>query len=107
MNIKEEKEIMDIVKDIKDIDKQLKSLNPEYDKLQEITIKAKKKFYNETSSYEALQATKPNTKFIPINEMAISEFIQRLPFYRSLYVNELIGKVGKEYYEELAKKWSI
>lgn len=97
MMTKEEQEILDIVKEINEIDEQLKSDSPEYSKLVEITLKAKKDFLLETSSYEAINSFNPNTKFIHVNEMTIGELISRLPFYKSLYLERLRVKSVNEY----------
>lgn len=107
MNLKEAKEILDIVHDIKEIDEQLNSKNPQIDKLQEITLKAKQKFPNETGVYEVSQSLKPGTEFIPVNQMPINELLQRLPYYRNLYIYELIKKYGQSKAEDVLKEYNI
>ena len=46
MEIKVQKDILDIIKDIKDIDEQLNSSNPDCEKLQEITLKVSRGIYD-------------------------------------------------------------
>lgn len=107
MNYREQKDILDIVKKLKDIDEQLESSNPDYLKLQEITIDTKIKFPKETSAYESNRSIEPNTQYIPINQMPINEFLPRMNFYRRLYILELIKKCGNEKLEELSKIYNI
>lgn len=84
---------IEIIQAIADIDEQLNSSTPDYDKLWSITIKAKNKFPNETSSYELAKFVQPETIFIPINQMTVNELLDRLVFYRNLYV----AKLAKDY----------
>lgn len=102
-----EKEISEIIKDIQDIDKQLNSSYTNREKLQEITLKAKFKFQKEAVTYEAMEELKPNTKYISIDQMSITDFIQRLPFYKSLYMNELKGKCDLETFNKLSLEYDI
>ena len=97
MNIEEMKEILELEKSIKEINEQLNSNNPDCNKLQEITLKAKKKFIRETTDYELGKIFIPNTHIIPVKEMTVNELISRLPFYKSLYLNELKNKYEDEY----------
>ena len=84
---------IEIIHAIADIDEQLNSSTPDYDKLCSITIKAKNKFPNETYSYELAKFVQPETIFIPINQMTLNELLDRLVFYRNLYV----AKLAKDY----------
>lgn len=107
MEIKVQKDILDIIKDIKDIDEQLNSSNPDCEKLQEITLKAKLKFQEESTTYEVAEELKPNTQYISINQMSINDFIQRLPFYKSLYIKELKSKCDLETFNKLSLEYEI
>lgn len=75
MEIKVQKDILDIIKNIKDIDEQLNSSNPDCEKLKEIILKAKLKFQKESIIYEVKEELKPNTQYISINQMSINDFI--------------------------------
>ena len=92
-------EVAEIIHAIAEIDEQLNSSTPDYDKLCSITIKAKNKFPNETSSYELAKFVQSKTVFIPINQMNINELLNRLTFYRSLYVT----KLAKDYSIDIRK----
>ena len=86
-------EVSEIVHAIADIDEQLNSSKPDYDKLCDITVKAKNKFPNETSSYELVKFEQPGTVFVPVNQMSVNELLDRLVFYRNLY----LAKLAKDY----------
>jgi len=102
-----EKDILETIKDIQDIDKQLNSSYPNREKLQEITLKAKLKFQKESTTYEVIEELKPNTQYISINQMSINDFIQRLPFYKSLYIKELKSKCDLETFSKLLLEYEI
>lgn len=87
-------EVTEIVQAITDIDEQLNSSKPDYNKLCTITVKAKNKFPNEASSYELIKFEQPGTVFIPVSQMTINELLDRLVFYRKLYVDKLAKDYG-------------
>lgn len=107
MEIKVQKDILDIIKDIRDIDEQLNSPNPDCEKLKEITLKAKLKFQKESTIYEVAEELKPNTQYISIHQMSINDFIQRLPFYKSLYIKELKSKCDLGTFNKLSLEYNI
>jgi len=87
--MKLEKEILETIKDIQDINKELSSQNHDAEKLRSINRKAK------------LNAT-----YIPIDSMNIAQLISRLPFYKTLYLEEL-RKNTKECYEIILKEYEL
>lgn len=105
--MKLEKEILELIKNIQDIDKQLNLSYPNREKLKEITLKAKSKFQKESITYESIEELKPNTQYISIDQMSITDFIQRLPFYKSLYMNELKSKCDLETFNKLSLEYDI
>lgn len=107
MEIKQQSNILDIIKDIKEIDEQLNSSNPNCEKSQEITLKAKLKFQKESAIYEIMEGLKPNTQYIPITQMSTNDFIQRLPFYKALYIKELKIKCDLETFDKLSLEYDI
>ena len=101
-------EIIEIVKDIQDIDKQIRAEYPSIEQLQNINIKAKAKFPKETSEYEiANSLISGNSTMTPINVAPANILLNRLPFYRNLYINELRKKCDEEEYFEILKEHKI
>lgn len=92
-------EVAEIIHAIADIDNQLNSSKPDYDKLCAITIKAKNKFPKETSSYELEKFVQPGTVLIPVNQMNVNDLLDRLVFYRNLYV----AKLARDYEIDIRK----
>lgn len=107
-NIKEAKEISEIVHDILEIDEQLNSNNPQRDKLIEIILKAKQRFFSEVCDYEGnIIKNQSFAKRCTVFELSTNELFQRLPYYRELYLNELIKKCGQSVVEEILKEYNI
>lgn len=107
-NINEAKEISEIVYDILEIDEQLNSDNPKRDKLIEIILKAKQKFLIEVCEYEGnIIKNQSFAKRCTVFELSINELFQRLPYYRDLYLNELVKKYGQSVVEEILKEYNI
>lgn len=103
MEIKIQKDILDIIKDIKDIDEQLNSSELNREKIQKITLKAKTKFSSETMTYELSCSAISGKSIEPIGDISSECLLNRFPLYRSLYLNELRKKCKdeEEYYEVL------
>ena len=101
-----EKDILEIIKDIQDINNELNSQNHDIEKLRNINRKAKQKFFLETSTYEMEMEQLPNTTYISIDSMNVNQLISRLPFYKTLYLKEL-RKNSNELYEKLLKEYEL
>ena len=104
--MKLEKDILETIKDIQDINKELSSQNHNIEKLRSINRKAKQKFIIETSAYEISKEQLPNATYITIDSMNIDQLISRLPFYKSLYLDDL-RKNAKDYYEIITKDYEL
>lgn len=101
-----EKDILEIIKDIQDINDELNSQNHDIEKLRNINRKAKQKFILETSTYEMAMEQFPNTTYISIDYMNVNQLISRLPFYKTLYLEEL-RKNSNKLYEKLLKEYEL
>lgn len=101
-----EKDILETIKDIQDINKELSSPNHDIEKLRSINRKAKQKFIIETSAYEISKEQLPNATYIPIDSMNVEQLISRLPFYKTLYLDDL-RKNTKEYYEKILNEYEL
>ena len=104
--MKLEKDILETIKDIQDINKELSSQNHNIEKLRSINRKAKQKFIIETSAYEISKEQLPNATYITIDSMNIDQLFSRLPFYKSLYLDDL-RKNAKDYYEIITKDYEL
>ena len=93
---------------IKQIDEQLNSNNPQRDKLIEIILKAKQRFFSEVCDYEGnIIKNQSFSKRCTVFELSTNELFQRLPYYRELYLNELIKKYGQSVAEKILKEYNI
>ena len=103
--MKLEKDILETIKDIQDINKELSSQNHNIEKLRSINRKAKQKFIKETAAFE-IGISQPNSTYIHIDCMNINQLFCRLPFYKNLYLEEL-RKQSNEYYEKIIKEYEL
>ncbi len=89
------KDNIDFIDAIKEIDEELNNDKHDKNKLNEINIKAKNRFPMETSQFEIANSMYSKSPIVPLNEANIETLLSRLPFYRDLYIKELITK-GKD-----------
>lgn len=103
-----DKDILEIIKDIQDINEQMNTKEPNKIKLQIINEKAKIKFPKETAMCEfEISAFSGNSSLIPIDAAPIRLLLDRLPIYRNLYINELRKKCEKTTYLEILREYKI
>lgn len=100
--IKENKEILDLVKHIKDIDAQYKNQNRE--KIEEILKELQKEFFIESNVFELKEAGGNLNNIFPIEQISINNLYNKLPYYKSLCEAKLLEKCSKELYDELINK---
>lgn len=103
--IKENKEILDLVKHIKDIDAQYKNQNRE--KIEEILKELQKEFFIESKVFELKEAGGNLNNIFPIEQISLNNLYNKLPYYRNLCEAKLLEKCSKELYEKLKDKYNI
>lgn len=104
MNYKENKEIMDLIKHIKEINKQIK--NPDRG-IRKVLTDAQKAFPRESAVYEFSSANGDMSKITTLENIDINILYNKLPVYKSFCEAELLKKCGHELYEEIKMKEMI
>lgn len=99
-----EKEIIETIKDIVDIQEQ--QINPNRKNIEEILKKAKRDFFVESAIFEICGAD--NRGLLPIENIDSNVLYNKLPYYKSLYLEKLKDKLDDEIkYNEIMKKYNI
>lgn len=91
-NDNEKAEIISIKNDIRDIDTQLMSTNPDRNKMIQSLEKGRIKFPLSTQVFEKSKSESGPTIQLSANELPMKEILDRLIFYKELYINELRDK---------------
>ena len=99
------RQILDIIKDIKDIDIQIN--NPTDEGVKEVILNVKNKLPIDTIMFEEKLSILSKGKLTNIDNVSFSELYNRLPYYRGLCVNYLMNICGKEVYKNLASEYKI
>ena len=99
-----EKEIIETIKDIVDIQEQ--QINPNRKNIEEILKKAKRDFFVESAIFEIGGAD--NRGLLPIEDIDSNVLYNKLPYYKSLYLKKLKDKIDDEKkYNEILKENNI
>lgn len=104
MNYKESKEIMDLIKNINEINKQIK--NPDIG-IRKVLSDVQKAFPTESAIYEFSSANGDITKITTLENIDINILYNKLPIYKSFCEAELLKKCGHELYEEIIKNENL
>ena len=105
MSIEDEKEVIELIKAIQDINMQI--ANPNRSEIIEILKKAQQKFILESAMYENTIAVKSNSKLTKIDDIDTNTLYTKLPYYKSLYEGSLIKKCTDEEYSSFKSKYNF
>ena len=100
MNYNEDREISDLIKHIKDINKQMQNPSNE---IRNVIKDIQKSLPTESITYEVLSSQGYNTKLVSIDIIDINVLYQKLPAYKIMCQNKLIEKCGQKLYEEIIR----
>lgn len=100
MNYKDNKEISDLIKHIKNINKQMQSPSNE---IRSVIKDIQKSLPTESIKYEVLSSQGYNTKLVAIDIIDINVLYQKLPAYKIMCQDKLIEKCGQKIYEEVIR----
>lgn len=105
MDLQETKEIKELTDDIKD----LNSLKVNFDrkKLEDLLLKLQKKYLAKSLVFELSYLTNPNGSFSSIDNVSDNDLKNKIPYYKSLCIDNLIKKCGHEKYNEIVEKYEL
>lgn len=104
MNYKENKGIMDLIKHINEINKQIK--HPDGG-IRKVLADVQKKFPRESAIYEFSSVNGDMSKIMTLENIDINILYNKLPVYKSFCEAELLKKCGHELYEEIRKNENL
>lgn len=103
MKYKNDEEIIDLIKNITDINVQ--QLNPDKDELVNLINKLQQKFTTQSLLYETQGLTDFNLS--PLNEIDINLLVNKLPAYKIMCINKIKEKCGDNVYEEIKDEYNL
>lgn len=103
--LKKEKEVLDFIKDIKDLTEQQK--NPTRDGIEKIILSIKDKYKLETEVFEKTSAIINNGVLTDIKNISNDILYGKLQSYKEIVIIKFIEKYGKENYNEVVKEYKL
>ena len=94
LNIKEVEEIVDNIKELNELERRFNRNN-----LEELLLKLQNKYLDKSLAFELSYLTRPNGGFSSINNVSDYDLINKIPYYKSLCIEELMKKCGQKYNE--------
>ncbi|MBP3255311.1 MAG: hypothetical protein J6M60_02330 [Clostridia bacterium] len=104
MDYEHNKEIMELIKNIKEINEQMYNPN---EKIRKILMEIQEKMKEESSTFELISVNGDISKITTIDNIDINILYSKLPFYKSLCEAKLLEKCGRKLYDEICKKENI
>lgn len=95
MHYNNEKEVLELIKDIKDLNTQERNFNRQ--KLESVILSVKQKFFIESHAYESMSAVISGGVTTNIQNLTDDTLKGKIPYYKSLCVERLMEKCGKEF----------
>ena len=99
------KEIKELIDNIKD----LNSLKVNFDRkeLEDLLLKLQKKYLAKSLIFELSYLINPNGSFSSIDNVSDNDLKNKIPYYKSLCIDNLIKKCGHEKYNEIVEKYEL
>ena len=103
--LKNQKEIIDFVKDIKDLTEQQK--NPTRDGMEHIILSIKNKYKIETEVFEKTTAFATNGVMTEIKNISNDILYNRLKVYKEIIILKFVDKYGNEMLTNIVKDYEL
>ena len=99
MELIKTKEIKELVDNIKDLNSLI--VNFDRKKLEDLLLKLQTKYLDKSLVFELSYLTNPNGSFSSIDNVSDDDLKNKIPYYKSLCIDDLIKKCGREKYNEI------
>ena len=103
--LKNQKEIIDFVKDIKDLTEQQK--NPTRDGMENVILNIKNKYKIETEVFERSTALATNGVMTNIKNISNDVLYNRLKAYKEIIILKIIDKYGNEILNNIVEEYKL
>ena len=105
MELIETKEIKELIDNIKDLNSLI--VNFDRKKLEDLLIKLQTKYLDKSLVFELSYLTNPNGSFSSIDNVSDDDLKNKIPYYKSLCIGELMKKCRHEKYNEIVKEYKL
>lgn len=102
IEIKEIKELIDNIKDLNDL-----KINFDRKMLEDLLLKLQTKYLDKSLVFELSYLTNPNGSFSSIDKVSDDDLKNKIPYYKSLCIDDLINKCGHDKYNEIVEKYEL
>ena len=102
IEINEIKELIDNIKDLNDL-----KINFDRKKLEDLLLKLQTKYLDKSLVFELSYLTNPNGSFSSIDKVSDDDLKNKIPYYKSLCIDDLIKKCGHDKYNEIVEKYEL
>ena len=103
--LKNQKEIVDFVKDIRDLTEQQK--NPTRDGMENVILNIKNKYKIETEVFERSTALATNGVMTDIKSISNDVLYNRLKAYKEIIILKIIDKYGNEILNNIVEEYKL
>ena len=103
--LKKQKEVIEFIKDIKDLTEQQK--NPTRDGMEKVILNIKNKYIIEVEMYELLSVIKNNGVLTNIKNISNDNLYSKLQSYKEFVIMKFIEKYGKENFNKIVKEYEL
>ena len=103
--LKRQKEIVDFIKDIRDLTEQQK--NPTRDGMEHIILSIKNKYKIETAVFEKTTAFATNGVMTDIKNISNDVLYNRLKAYKEIIILKFVDKYGNEMLTNIVKEYEL
>lgn len=103
-NYKEDKEIMDLIKDIKSINEQIANPN---DEIRQVITEVQKALQEKAFAYELAGVKGDISRIYTIDKIDVEILWRKLPDYKKMCLMKLLDKCGQIQYEEIMRKENL
>ena len=103
--LKNQKEIVDFVKDIRDLTEQQK--NPTRDGMENVILNIKNKYKIETEVFERSTAVATNGVMTNIKNISNDILYNRLKAYKEIIILKFVDKYGNEMINNIVKEYEL
>lgn len=103
--LKKQKEVIDFIKDIKDLTDQQKS--PTRDGIEKVILNIRNKYIFDSELSERIDAIVTNGKMTDIKNISDDVLYRKLQSYKAIVIKNFIDKYGEENLNEIIKEYEL
>lgn len=103
--LKKQKDVIDFIKDIKDLTEQ--QINPTREGMEKVILNIKNKYIFETEMFEMTSAITKNGVITNIKNISNNELYNKLQSYKEIVISKFVEKYGREIFNKAMKEYKL